>query len=73
MFVKDWEEIAEVTLAALLRGTSRKSEHESSVRQVSWNEFKTTRDLAKLKKRFIHAVDRLNKPSDDNSVLQEDE
>ncbi|XP_057336127.1 protein PTHB1 isoform X1 [Microplitis mediator] len=69
----DWEEIAEVTLAALLRGTSRKSEHESSVRQVSWNEFKTTRDLAKLKKRFIHAVDRLSKPSDDNSVLQEDE
>ncbi|CAG5073264.1 Similar to Bbs9: Protein PTHB1 (Mus musculus), partial [Cotesia congregata] len=68
----DWEEIADVTLGALLRGTSKKSEHESSVKQLSWNEFKTTRDLLKLKKRIVHAVDRFNKPSD-NAVLQEDE
>ncbi|KAH0552746.1 protein PTHB1 [Cotesia glomerata] len=68
----DWEEIADVTLAALLRGISKKSEHESSVKQLSWNEFKTTRDLTKLKKRIVHAVDRFNKPSD-NAVLQEDE
>uniref|UniRef100_A0A0C9PRB8 Bbs9_1 protein n=1 Tax=Fopius arisanus TaxID=64838 RepID=A0A0C9PRB8_9HYME len=58
----DWEEVADVALFALLRVTSRKPENEPSTRQLTWNKFDTARDLAKLKKRLVHAVERLSKP-----------
>ncbi|XP_015121440.1 protein PTHB1 [Diachasma alloeum] len=58
----DWEEVADVALFALLRATSRKPENEPSTRQLTWNKFDTARDLAKLKKRLVHAVERLSKP-----------
>lgn len=54
--------MADVALFALLRVTSRKPENEPSTRQLTWNKFDTARDLAKLKKRLVHAVERLSKP-----------
>ncbi|KAF7994408.1 hypothetical protein HCN44_003880 [Aphidius gifuensis] len=65
----DWEEVADVALFTLLRVTSKKPESEPSTRQLSWNKLETIRDLAKLKKRLVHAIERLNKPTD---TVQED-
>lgn len=53
----------------LLRVTSKKPESEPSTRQLSWNKLETISDLAKLKKRLVHAIERLNKPTD---TVQED-
>lgn len=59
-----------MALFALLHVTSRKPENEPSTRQLTWNKFESSRDLLKLKKRLVHAVERFNKPPD---TVQEDE
>lgn len=59
--------MADVALGALLRFTSRKSDNPeaSAVRPtLNWNKFETARDIAKLKKRVVHAVERVNKTTD---------
>ncbi|KAK0078503.1 hypothetical protein PV326_009313 [Microctonus aethiopoides] len=69
----DWEEIADVSLATLIRMTSKKISGEnllSTARQMTLNKFETSREIIKLKKRIAHAIERFNKSS--NSV-QEDE
>ncbi|XP_012270312.1 protein PTHB1 [Orussus abietinus] len=53
-----WEEIADVGLSVLLKATSRKQEHEVV---GSWNKLEPVRDVGKLKKRIVHAVERLGK------------
>ncbi|XP_066595732.1 protein PTHB1 [Prorops nasuta] len=54
----DWEEVADVTLSVLLK-SSKRSAHQDR-KSLTWSKFTSTRDLAKLKKRLAHVVERLD-------------
>ncbi|XP_015595990.1 protein PTHB1 isoform X2 [Cephus cinctus] len=57
-----WEELADLGLTTLLKTISRKSDIDSN-RAISWFRFETVKDLSKLKRRIVHAVEKLNKDS----------
>ena len=52
--------MTEVALTGLLHSLQPDERHQgSSVASRGWNRFESARDLAKLKKRLAHALDRL--------------
>ncbi|KAI4486516.1 hypothetical protein M0804_005886 [Polistes exclamans] len=55
----NWEEVADAGLAAFLRFISKKSANSES-KSLAWNKFTSMKDIAKLKKRLTHAVERLD-------------
>ncbi|XP_015182680.1 PREDICTED: protein PTHB1 [Polistes dominula] len=55
----NWEEVADAGLAAFLRSTSKKPSNLES-KSLTWNKFTSMKDIAKLKKRLTHAVERLD-------------
>lgn len=57
---QDWEEIADVGLSTFLRSTSRKSIGHLDAKPVTLNKMTSAKEFAKLKKRLIHAVERLD-------------
>ncbi|XP_076632670.1 protein PTHB1-like [Colletes latitarsis] len=76
----DWEEIADATLTTLLRSVSKKPTITES-KPLTWNTVTpivSTKELAKLKKRLVHAIERLDEsrgsdiaeiePSDGNDL-----
>ncbi|XP_011260639.1 protein PTHB1 [Camponotus floridanus] len=56
----DWEEIADASLSAFLRSTSRKSIGHLDTKPTTLSKMTTFKEFAKLKKRLIHAVERLD-------------
>lgn len=59
---KDWEEIANAGLAALLKSVSRKGGGFSETRSCTWTGLvpvTSEREVAKLKSRLSHAIGRL--------------
>ncbi|KAI4502979.1 hypothetical protein M0802_002023 [Mischocyttarus mexicanus] len=55
----NWEEVTDAGLAAFLRFVSKKSTNADS-KSLTWNKFTSMKDIAKLKKRLTHAVERLD-------------
>ncbi|XP_026823747.1 protein PTHB1 [Ooceraea biroi] len=55
----DWEEIADVGLCTFLRSTSKKSIGHLDTKPVTLSKM-TSKEFAKLKKRLVHAVERLD-------------
>ncbi|XP_011154382.1 protein PTHB1 [Harpegnathos saltator] len=55
----DWEEMADAGLCALLRSTSRKSSH-LDAKPATLSKMTSVKEFAKLKKRLVHAVERLD-------------
>ncbi|KAG7198808.1 hypothetical protein KM043_001782 [Ampulex compressa] len=66
----DWEEIANVALASLLRSVARKS-GTADAKSPAWNPLTAGKDLTKLKKRLIHAMERFDACKENN--IAEDE
>ncbi|XP_025073837.1 protein PTHB1 [Pogonomyrmex barbatus] len=56
----DWEEIADVSLSTFLRYTSRKSTSYLDAKAPTLSKMTSTKEFAKLKKRLVHAVERLD-------------
>ncbi|KAL2718938.1 protein PTHB1 isoform X1 [Vespula squamosa] len=56
----NWEEVADAGLAAFLRSVSKKQANNAENKSFSWNKFTSMKDVAKLKKRLTHAVERLD-------------
>ncbi|XP_032690856.1 protein PTHB1-like [Odontomachus brunneus] len=56
----DWEEIADAGLCTLLRSTSRKSGHLEATKPTALSKMTSVKEFAKLKKRLVHAVERLD-------------
>ncbi|XP_011685214.1 PREDICTED: protein PTHB1 [Wasmannia auropunctata] len=56
----DWEEIADVSLSAFLRSTSRKSTGHLDTKSATLTKMTSAKEFAKLKKRLVHAVERLD-------------
>ncbi|OXU18994.1 hypothetical protein TSAR_009649 [Trichomalopsis sarcophagae] len=66
----DWEEVTDMALIGLTRALSNKPQQQqrdiggadaTATRQhTSWNRFESVRDLAKLKKRLAHALEKLS-------------
>ncbi|XP_076167208.1 protein PTHB1-like [Ptiloglossa arizonensis] len=76
----DWEEIADVALTTFLKSVSKKS-GTTDAKPLMWNTITpivSSKDLAKLKKRLVHAIERLDEsrgtdiaeiePSDGNDL-----
>ncbi|KAG5343571.1 PTHB1 protein, partial [Acromyrmex charruanus] len=56
----DWEEIADVSLSAFLRSTSRKSTSHLDTKATTLTKMTSTKEFTKLKKRLVHAIERLD-------------
>ncbi|XP_071628564.1 protein PTHB1-like [Temnothorax longispinosus] len=57
----DWEEIADVSLSAFLRSTSRKGTSYLDAKPASTlSKMTSAKEFAKLKKRLVHAIERLD-------------
>ncbi|CAK9828785.1 Protein PTHB1 [Anthophora retusa] len=59
----DWEEIADATLSTLLKSVSRKSTVSETRSSTTWNALapiSSGKELSKLKKRLVHAIERLD-------------
>ncbi|CAK9815443.1 Protein PTHB1 [Anthophora plagiata] len=59
----DWEEIADATLSTVLRSVSRKSAVSETRSSTTWNALtpiSSGKELSKLKKRLVHAIERLD-------------
>ncbi|XP_018362965.1 PREDICTED: protein PTHB1 [Trachymyrmex cornetzi] len=56
----DWEEIADVSLSAFLRSTSRKSTSHLDTKSTTLTKMTSTKEFTKLKKRLVHAIERLD-------------
>ncbi|EGI70320.1 Protein PTHB1 [Acromyrmex echinatior] len=56
----DWEEIADVSLSAFLRSTSRKSTSHLDTKATTLTKMTSAKEFAKLKKRLVHAIERLD-------------
>ncbi|XP_047362045.1 protein PTHB1 isoform X2 [Vespa velutina] len=56
----NWEEVADAGLAVFLRSVSKKQTNNTENKSFSWNKFTSMKDIAKLKKRLTHAVERLD-------------
>ncbi|XP_046830544.1 protein PTHB1 isoform X2 [Vespa crabro] len=56
----NWEEVADAGLAVFLRSISKKQTNNTENKSFSWNKFTSMKDIAKLKKRLTHAVERLD-------------
>ncbi|CAK9798649.1 Protein PTHB1 [Anthophora quadrimaculata] len=59
----DWEEIADATLSTLLRSVSRKPTVSETRSSTTWNALapiSSGKELSKLKKRLVHAIERLD-------------
>ncbi|XP_012526471.2 protein PTHB1 [Monomorium pharaonis] len=56
----DWEEIADVCLSTFLRSTSRKATGHLDAKPTLLTKMTSTKEFTKLKKRLVHAVERLD-------------
>ncbi|XP_018053498.1 PREDICTED: protein PTHB1 [Atta colombica] len=56
----DWEEIADVSLSAFLRSTSRKSTSHLDTKPTTLTKMTSTKEFSKLKKHLVHAIERLD-------------
>lgn len=60
MVSQDWEEIADVCLNAFLRSTSRKGTGHLDMKATALSKMTSAKEFIKLKKRLVHAVERLD-------------
>ncbi|XP_018340743.1 PREDICTED: protein PTHB1 [Trachymyrmex septentrionalis] len=56
----DWEEIADVSLSAFLRSTSRKSTSHLDTKSATLTKMTSIKEFTKLKRRLVHAIERLD-------------
>ncbi|XP_020292987.1 protein PTHB1-like [Pseudomyrmex gracilis] len=69
----DWEEIADAGLSALLRSMSRKSSTigHLDAKTTALNKMTSVKEFAKLKKRLVHAIERLDTYREDDMTENE--
>ncbi|XP_039302648.1 protein PTHB1 isoform X2 [Solenopsis invicta] len=67
----DWEEIVDVSLSTFLRSTSRKSTGHLDAKPTTLTKMTSTKEFTKLKKRLVHAVERLDSCREADMVEKE--
>lgn len=71
LMLQEWEEVTDMSLIVLTRTISQGSEASSRHQPSSWNRFESTRDLAKLKKRLAHALEKLQSSGGAAATIKE--
>ncbi|XP_070154713.1 protein PTHB1-like [Polyergus mexicanus] len=66
----DWEEIVDASLSAFLRSMSKKSIGHLDAKPATLSKMTSAKEFAKLKKRLIHAVERLDNYQETTNIAE---
>ncbi|XP_050465963.1 protein PTHB1 [Cataglyphis hispanica] len=69
----DWEEIADASLSAFLRSMSKKSIGHLDAKPATLSKMTSAKEFAKLKKRLIHAIERLDSYQESTNIAENEQ
>ncbi|KAL6448315.1 hypothetical protein ACFW04_000339 [Cataglyphis niger] len=69
----DWEEIADASLSAFLRSMSKKSVGHLDAKPATLSKMTSAKEFAKLKKRLIHAIERLDSYQESTNIAENEQ